>query len=151
MTNKKYRPNVAIIIVKNNKILLVKKSDWESNSWYCPCGGIKEGETKGDAAKREFQEELGNNKFKLLYVSKVIHKFDWNNELLKRTGFNGQEQGFVVMEFLGEASDIKLNYELSDYRFSSYEELDSLIVHKEFLNKMKLVLKRYYKDIKNEK
>ena len=48
---------VRTILVKENKILLVKHS--YSNSWFLPGGGMKKGETFHQAIKRELFEELG--------------------------------------------------------------------------------------------
>lgn len=48
---------VRAILVKNEKILLVKHS--YSTLWYLPGGGMKKGETFVNALKRELAEELG--------------------------------------------------------------------------------------------
>ena len=48
---------VRAILVKDNKILLVKHS--YSDSWFLPGGGMKKGETFHQAIKRELFEELG--------------------------------------------------------------------------------------------
>ncbi len=55
------KATVAVIITKNNKILLEKRSLLipESRKWCLPGGHIDAGETAENAIKREIREELG--------------------------------------------------------------------------------------------
>ncbi len=60
---KRYRPNVAAIILSSNyphkcEFFLGKRSDIK-NSWQFPQGGIDKGETPKEALLRELQEEIG--------------------------------------------------------------------------------------------
>lgn len=48
---------VRAILIKNNKILLVKHT--YSDQWFLPGGGLKKGEKLENAIKRELNEELG--------------------------------------------------------------------------------------------
>ena len=57
-SGKKDLKNSAIVIIKNNKILLLK--DYRGY-WVTPGGGRHRGETPWDTAKREYEEETGNN------------------------------------------------------------------------------------------
>ncbi|HUP26546.1 MAG TPA: NUDIX domain-containing protein [Candidatus Limnocylindrales bacterium] len=54
-----YRISVKAIIVKDNKVLLVKEQDDEW--WSFPGGGVDYGEDTAEALKRELTEELGVN------------------------------------------------------------------------------------------
>ncbi|CAN5177497.1 NUDIX domain-containing protein [soil metagenome] len=52
---------VAIILKKDNQVLLVKRTntDWASGQWNFPGGLFEENETLAAAAAREAQEEVG--------------------------------------------------------------------------------------------
>lgn len=132
-----YRPNVALVVLKNNKILVVLKQKGDVKFWYCPGGGVEKNETLEQGAKREFKEELGNDKFEISHVSDIKHKFEWPELLCKKKGFKGQDQSFVVINFLGNEGDIKPNKEIADFRFINSKELEKYIDKKEFLEKLK--------------
>ena len=50
---------VAVIMVENNELLLVKRLGSYEGSWCIPCGHVEWGEDVRMAAQREFQEETG--------------------------------------------------------------------------------------------
>jgi len=52
-----YRVAIRLLIVQNEKVLLVKEADDEW--WALPGGGVDHGETVNSAALREIKEELG--------------------------------------------------------------------------------------------
>ncbi len=53
------RIRVAGILVKDNKILLVRHEKREKSYWLLPGGGVEMGESAGEALVREFMEEVG--------------------------------------------------------------------------------------------
>ena len=70
MQEKKYRPNVAIIVLAPTypfdcKVLVAQRSDIKG-AWQFPQGGIDDGETPRDALFRELEEEIGTNKVEII-------------------------------------------------------------------------------------
>jgi ADP-ribose pyrophosphatase YjhB (NUDIX family) len=53
------RIRVAGILIKDNKILLVRHEKNKKSYWLLPGGGVEYGETLSEALVREFQEEVG--------------------------------------------------------------------------------------------
>ncbi|MFQ5620370.1 MAG: NUDIX domain-containing protein [Candidatus Nanoarchaeia archaeon] len=121
-----YRPNVSMVTFKDDKFLLVCLKNWEENWWKFPQGGIDEGETPEQAAIREFKEELGTDKVRIKGISKHSNRYDWPVETVLKYNreFRGQDQVFVLLEFLGEDHDIKLNpNEVQMHKWASKEEV----------------------------
>lgn len=50
---------VRAVIIKDNKILLIKRTKRDSIYWVIPGGAVEEGETNEEALRRECEEELG--------------------------------------------------------------------------------------------
>jgi 8-oxo-dGTP diphosphatase len=50
---------VRAIIIKNGKVLLIKRTKKDSVYWVIPGGAVDKNETKQEALTRECQEELG--------------------------------------------------------------------------------------------
>lgn len=50
---------VAIILIDNNRLLLVKRLGSYEGMWCIPCGHVEWGEDVRSAAEREFKEETG--------------------------------------------------------------------------------------------
>ena len=129
-----YRNNICCITFKQNKFLLVQNCDWPKNWWKFPQGGINDGETLEVAALRELQEELGNDKFKIINKSKHTNQYDWNDESLKLAGYKwqGQIQSYLLVEFLGEDIDVKLNpEETKQYKWVTLDNLWENIDHQD--------------------
>ena len=66
---KKYRPNVAAIVVSPKypskvEVLIAKRSDVDA--WQFPQGGIDEGETPKEALVRELKEEIGTDEVEIV-------------------------------------------------------------------------------------
>ena len=106
---------VASIILKNKKILLLKRSSKTlscPNTWVCPGGSGEEGETPEEAVIRETKEEI-NLDFNPSVVYQYQKKLD--REYFKFLGtFSGQEKklGQEVQEFgwFSYSEAIKLNF-----------------------------------------
>jgi len=86
----KYIEVVAAIIIHNNKILCVQRSenklDYISKKWEFPGGKIESGESKQETIKREISEELEMNiTVQEEYIS-VNHQYP---------GFHLTKNGFI--------------------------------------------------------
>jgi 8-oxo-dGTP diphosphatase len=95
------------LILKENKILLVKRSSNANtfpNTWTCPGGRSKEGESPQQTAARELKEEVN-----LDFKPRMLFK-------------KGKHKGSELFRFLGDWSgDVKIQEEeLSDYNWFSY-------------------------------
>ncbi|MBI4836087.1 MAG: NUDIX domain-containing protein [Candidatus Abawacabacteria bacterium] len=105
-----YRPNVAAVVVNHNKEIMICKRNVPQEHWQFPQGGVDEGETEEQAVLRELQEELGSNKFSLLYKSKNLYRYEWPGRGKESEGDEiiGQEQRFFLVLFWGVDSEIEL-------------------------------------------
>lgn len=121
-----FRKNVSLIVFKDAKFLLVNLVDWKKNWWKFPQGGIDEGEGLIAAGRREFREEIGTNKIKILGQSQYTNKYDWPDRVIEKEGlqFRGQFQRFIVVEFLGTNVDIKIDTkEVRKYKWVARTEI----------------------------
>lgn len=115
------------IILKDKKILLVKRSDYTKafqKCWACPGGRANEGETPEQAVVRELKEEI-NLDFK---PKKLFAIGKWEDRDLYR--------------FLGDWSgEIKIQQEeLTEYDWFSYEDavkLDLAFDYREIIEKLR--------------
>src|SRR3989344_4375850 len=120
---------VACIVVKNDKILLTKRSKLliEGGKWCSPGGGMKKWETALESVKREVFEEVGikPKKITLLFV---------HEEFVRKLKVHANV--FVYeMKFSG---NVKINWEVSSYGWFSRKEIDKLSVafsHRDIINK----------------
>ncbi len=103
-----YRHNVAAVVLNHDKQVFIGKRNVPQEHWQFPQGGVNEGESETAAMLRELQEELGSNKFSLLYKSKHLHRFEWPKSQLRNDGLIGQEQRYFLVLFYGKDSEIKL-------------------------------------------
>lgn len=125
--SKKYRPNVAAIILSpsyplDSKIFIAKRNDLD-NAWQFPQGGIDEGETPLEALLRELKEEIGTNNVEILDEYPEWISYDFPPAVVeKMPGFDGQTQKYFLVK-LKSTSDIDL--ETQDPEFDEYKFVDS--------------------------
>ena len=123
-----YRPNVGIIIINDEKkVLLAKRLN--ENAWQFPQGGINGNESTEDAMYRELKEEVGLNHNHILVIEKtkgwlrydVPRNWIRNNSQQK---YKGQKQVWFLLKFVGEDTDIFLRNttkpEFDDWKWVSY-------------------------------
>jgi N-acetylglucosaminyldiphosphoundecaprenol N-acetyl-beta-D-mannosaminyltransferase len=126
-----YRLNVACMLYKkieeNYFIFLVERED-EPGHWQLPQGGT-DGLSVADGGAKELNEEMNNNNFKIIDTYKNLYTYDFSekkkNDLSRHVGYKGQRQSLMIAEFLGEDSDIKVNF--WDHRSWKWVRVDKLI------------------------
>lgn len=124
---------VNLIILKKDKILLIKRAENEDShkgKWSVPGGGLEEGETQEEALRREINEELASE---ILWF-KPFRSFEYQmpKRLVKATYFYGDIKG-----------DIKLSEEHSEFNWFSFKEIKNLDVaynQKEILKEFNLFI-----------
>ena len=151
-TNLPYRKNVSSIITKNSKYLLVQHPNYKENEWKFPSGGVEENETIERACLRELKEELGTDKFRIIFKSKIKNKYDWPTEIIKKKGlkWKGQEQSIIILEFIGINKELKVDKsEIKKHKWVGGKELKKYLI---FPNQFETFIKsieEYEKFIKN--
>lgn len=92
---KRYRPNVAVVVVNPlGQILACHRTD-VAGAWQLPQGGIEDGETPEEALFRELEEEIGTRKVTIIGRLPETICYDWPEHLYRR-GFHGQEQHYFL-------------------------------------------------------
>jgi len=109
MAQKKYRENVAAIILNKDKKVLMCEHVWIDGAWQFPQGGVNKGESEEAAILRELEEEIGTNKLKIIEKmdEKLIYQFPYY--LKNKYEFDGQIQRFFLVYFFGEDKEIRFD------------------------------------------
>jgi mutator protein MutT len=105
-----------LLLVKNNKFLLVKRSFSEKNYsgfWGLPGGSIEKNETPTDALIREIREELGINVPNFI----LLKKYDTGDKLINVYIYNSSDFN---------ENNIRLNEEHTEFSFFSYYEINNM-------------------------
>jgi 8-oxo-dGTP pyrophosphatase MutT (NUDIX family) len=126
-----YRSNVVCLLYKKEgdgyKIFIVERTD-KKDHWQLPQGGTK-AETLMEAGARELREEIGSDKFRAIAAMPNLWKYDFGSDtgkykVQRHAGYRGQRQGLFIAEYLGQDSEIKINYfDHSAWRWVEAEKL----------------------------
>lgn len=129
MIPKLVKAAVAAIIIKDNKILLEKRSSiLETGKWCLPGGAIEFGETAEAAIKREIKEEIGLETLNLKFLG-------YQDEIISRI-----KNHSLVLVFKAETNGIQKfqKNEVAETRWFDKKDLTDLefaYSHKEIINK----------------
>lgn len=144
MHNSHFREGVGIVLLnKENKVFAGKRTSVNTKMvswflkkpWQMPQGGIESGETAQEAALRELLEEVGVNNVEIIGETEDWLEYIVPHSLRRRGGgsFVGQRQKWFLLKFLGNDSDINLNYsnhsEFDVWRWMSVGNIIRLSVH----------------------
>jgi putative (di)nucleoside polyphosphate hydrolase len=131
----RYRQCVGIMLMNGHgNVLVARRTDMpRTPAWQMPQGGIDWGETPGEAAIRELEEEIGTKKAEIVAESGWM-TYEFPAEVAPRVWggrFRGQRQKWFLMRFTGSDADIDLgskHAEFDAFRWVDPEELPALIV-----------------------
>jgi 8-oxo-dGTP pyrophosphatase MutT (NUDIX family) len=139
--NKLWRLGVILVVIRDNHILLVRKSN--SKEWQLPAGGREDKESVLTTAGRELMEETGINIFKALSVdiSFIIREFEWNDEWKQRRGTDGQRQHIVIIRVPNDTIAVVDGFELDALQWVTIEESMKILTHKDMQDTLQEVLK----------
>ena len=128
---KKYRPNVAAVILSSKypescEFFLAHRNDM-NGIWQFPQGGIDDGESPQEALLRELKEEIGTSNVEIIAEYPEWLNYDFaKGSSHKLYSFDGQTQKYFLVR-LKDNKDINLNAfvtpEFSEYKFLEYNEL----------------------------
>lgn len=118
-----YRVAIRVLIVQNNKVLLVKEAD--GDWWALPGGGVDHGETIEASLVREVEEELGvpanevSSDFEIVYynIGNVVDAVPRMNLFFK---------AFVPEEMLGNTTHV------TEWRWFTEQEFLEVELHASF-------------------
>ena len=110
------KATVTAIIIKNNKILLLKRNEEPfKGNWDLPGGYMQEDETPDQTLKREIKEELGIDDTKLTFIKTLPGNGQW------------KEYYYPILNhfFLTEiAGNIEINKENSEFQFVDLKSIN---------------------------
>jgi len=138
MQEKRYRPNVAAVILSSSypqsvSIFIGHRSDM-NGVWQFPQGGIDDGENTREAMFRELKEEIGTQNVEILaeYPEWEFYDFPENATKSKKLyDFHGQKQKYFLVRLKNEEEiNIRTKYpEFDDFRFVNVKEIFDSISH----------------------
>ncbi len=120
---KKYRPNVAAVILSSRYPLVceffIARRDDMDNVWQFPQGGIDEGESAKTALFRELKEEIGTNEIEILSKYPEEISYDFPKTIAKKMyPFDGQRQSYFLVKL---KDDTKINLDTKHPEFDAYK------------------------------
>lgn len=150
-TKKRYRPNVAAVIMGDEyplkcRYFLALRSDIDG-AWQFPQGGIDEGEKPREALLRELKEEIGTDEVEIIASYPDWLSYDFPGKIAKKMyPYDGQTQRYFLVKLKSNSKvDIHTKQpEFVDFKFVNKKELFENVTHFK-LNVYKKVIK-YFKN-----
>ena len=116
-----YRPCAGVVLINAEGLIFAGQRIDTQGAWQMPQGGIDEGEDPRQAALRELVEETGvsPDKVQVLAETPGWVYYDLPPELLGKVWkgrYGGQRQKWVLMRFLGQDADIRIDTDHPEFR-----------------------------------
>lgn len=136
MKNKRYRPNVAAIVLSPEypakcQIFIASRND-VNDAWQFPQGGIDKGESAKEALFRELKEEIGTDDIEIISEFPDWVSYDFPEVIAKKMyPYDGQIQKYFLVR-LNSTKDIHLNTknpEFNEYKFVPYSEIFNYVTY----------------------
>jgi len=128
--------SLAVIVNNDNKILLLKRSDypdqWEAKKWSLVGGGVENDEKPDEACSREIKEEINLD----ISIDKLVEKV-----VIQRNP--GSVEHIFTCRYEGDLTDIELNEEHTNYGWYDVNEMEYLDVVPNLIDYINLVFKSY--------
>lgn len=135
MEDDKYRENVGIMVMNAEKLILLCERKDVPGAWQMPQGGIEPGEDVVSAGLRELFEETSIKAEKKDVIAEtkewLFYDFPPGNQNIRKYGFKGQKQKWILVRFLGDFADINLANEEEEFvswKWACAEEVIQSIV-----------------------
>lgn len=119
-----YRKCVGIVLCnKENKVLWCERKD-TPGQWQFPQGGIDDGETYIEAAKRELKEETSVVSVEKIAAIEEPILYDFPVHIAKRLNKRGQAMNWVLYRFIGNDSEINLQTKIPEFVNWKWVDID---------------------------
>lgn len=112
----RYRPNVALILRRDDGRVLIGERMDLAGAWQFPQGGVDPGESAAEALAREVREELSLEPADYVVVAqRGPYRYEFPDGRTKQ-GCQGQEQTYFLAEFRGDEAAILVNPATIEFR-----------------------------------
>ena len=129
-----YRPCVGIALFNDDGQVWIGNRIGFEGAWQLPQGGIDDGETAEQAARRELSEEIGTDRADIIAETPDWLTYDLPDHLIGKAfggKYRGQKQKWFAMRFTGKEKHIKIDVphpEFDAWRWTDFGTLPDLIV-----------------------
>lgn len=129
-----YRRCVGIVLIGPDRRIFVARRLDTPDAWQMPQGGIDDGETPWQAARRELREETGVTSVVRLGKTRDWLRYDLPPHLVGRVWggrFRGQKQKWFALAFAGNEAEINLtthHQEFDAWRWAAPAEVIDAVV-----------------------